>query len=76
MGADWLSALPWLAGAMGWVEVAMIAWMPIYLLLMQKRVYRQGWFMTLLKYGVLGTAYLVLVSFGAAISLLVSLVNV
>lgn len=76
MGADWVSALPWLSGAMGWVEVAMIAWMPVYLLLMQKRVYRQGWFMTLLKYGVLGTAYLVLVSFGAAISLLVSLVNV
>lgn len=76
MGADWVAALPWLAGAMGWMEVALIAWMPLYLLLMQKRVYRQGWIMTVLKYGVLGTCYLVLVSFGAAISLLVSLVNV
>ncbi|MBW8311875.1 MAG: DUF3667 domain-containing protein [Rhizobium sp.] len=76
MGADWVAALPWLAGAMGWLEVALIAWMPLYLLLMQKRVYRQGWFMTLLKYGVLGTCYIVLVSFGAVGSLLVSLVNV
>lgn len=76
MGADWAAALPWLAGAMGWVEVAMIAWMPLYLLVMQKRVYRQGWIMTVLKYGVLGTCYLVLVSFGAVASLAVSLVNV
>ena len=76
VGADWVAALPWLAGAMGWVEVAMIAWMPLYLLLMQKRVYRQGWIMTLLKYGVLGTCYLMLVSIGAGISLMVSLVNV
>lgn len=76
MGADWVAALPWLAGAMGWLEVALIVWMPLYLLLMQKRVYRQGWIMTLLKYGVLGTCYMVLVSFGAVASLAVSLVNV
>lgn len=74
--AGWTEALPWLSNPIGWLEIALIAWMPLYLLLMQKRVYRQGWFMTLLKYGVLGTCYLVLVSFGATISLLVSLVNV
>lgn len=74
--AGWTEALPWLSSPIGWLEIALIAWMPLYLLLMQKRVYRQGWFMTLLKYGVLGTCYLVLVSFGASISLLVSLVNV
>ncbi|KFN50801.1 hypothetical protein N790_04900 [Arenimonas malthae CC-JY-1] len=74
--AGWTEALPWLSNPLGWLEIALITWMPLYLLLMQKRVYRQGWFMTLLKYGVLGTCYLVLVSFGAGISLLVSLVNV
>jgi hypothetical protein len=42
---------------------------------MQKRVYRQGWIMTLLKYCVLGTCYLVLISFGATASLMASLVN-
>ena len=47
----------------------------LYLLLMQKRVYRQGWIMTLLKYCVLGTCYLVLISFGATFALLASLVN-
>jgi hypothetical protein len=49
--------------------------MPIYLLLMQKRVYRQGWIMTLIKYGVLGGCYMVLLSIGAGISLMISVVS-
>lgn len=73
--AAWSAALPWLSRPIGWMEVALIAWMPLYLLLMQKRVYGQGWVMTLLKYWVLGTAYLLLISIGASINLLVSLVN-
>ena len=71
----WTTTLPWLSAPLGWIEIAVIAWMPAYLLLMQKRVYGQGWVMTLLKYGVLGTCYFVLVSLGATLSLLVSLVN-
>ena len=59
---------------LGWIEAAVALWMPSYLLLMQKRVYGQGWLMTLLKYGVLGTCYLVLISIGAGINLAVSLV--
>lgn len=38
-------------------------WIPIYLLVMQKRVYRQGWIMTTLKYGIAGTCYVVLTAF-------------
>ena len=73
--AGWTAALPWLSVPLGWAEVALIVWLPLYLLLMQKRVYGQGWLMTVFKYGVLGTCYLVLVSLGATFSLLVSLVN-
>jgi hypothetical protein len=40
--------------------------MPLYLLLMQKRVNAQGWSMTLVKYSVVGTAYFLLLGFGAA----------
>jgi hypothetical protein len=40
---------------------------------MQKRVYRQGWFMTTLKYGVIGICYSVLISIGTMFALLVSL---
>ncbi len=71
----------WLApqgGALGTVlhllEAAIWIWMPLYLLLMQKRVYGQGWPMTLLKYTVLGWCYLVLLSFGAAFTAIAGLV--
>jgi hypothetical protein len=58
----------------GLVEALLFAWMPIYLLLMQKRVYRQGWILTLFKYCVLGFSYIVLLSFGAVFTVLASLV--
>jgi len=71
----------WLAPSQGLLqsllrlaEALLFAWMPIYLLLMQKRVYRQGWILTLLKYGVLGFSYIVLLSFGAVFTVLASLV--
>lgn len=60
--------------ALGWVEAGLFAWMPLYLLLMQKRVYRQGWPVTLLKYAALGICYMVLIAFGAAFTVLASLV--
>jgi len=63
-----------LHSALGWVEVALIVWMPLYLLIMQKRVYRQGWILTTLKYTLLGTAYTVLISIGITFTLLLSLV--
>ncbi len=76
-----MAAREWLAPAsgvlhwlLGLVEVVLFAWMPIYLLLMQKRVYGQGWTMTLVKYCVLGFSYTVLLSLGAAMTILASLV--
>lgn len=57
-----------------WVAFVLLAWMPIYLLLMQKRVYAQGWPMTLFKYGVLGTCYTVLLSFAIVASMGIGLV--
>ena len=74
--ATWTAGMAWLSQPLGWIEVALIVWMPIYLLLMQKRVYRQGWIMTTLKYCVLGSCYLVLISIGATFGLLASLVSI
>ena len=62
-----------LNSAFGWLEALMWGWMPVYLLLMQKRVYGQGWPMTLLKFMVLGFCYVVLLGFGAVFTLLSSL---
>lgn len=62
-----------LDNAAGWAMGLLIAWIPLYLLLMQKRVYGQGWIMTLLKFFMLGTVYSILLSvaigFAAAASL-------
>lgn len=63
-----------LATAFGWIEGLLILWMPVYLLLMQKRVYAQGWPMTLLKYFVLGTCYTILLSFAIVASMAIGLV--
>lgn len=65
---------PRLHGLFTFLQTLLWVWMPLYLLLMQKRVYGQGWTMTVLKYCVLGICYFVLLSLGAAFTLLASLV--
>ncbi|MGV8924032.1 MAG: DUF3667 domain-containing protein [Thermomonas sp.] len=63
-----------LATLLSWIEGLLLAWMPIYLLVMQKRVYAQGWPVTLLKYCVLGTCYTILLSFAIISSMAIGLV--
>lgn len=63
-----------LENLLGWGIGLLCAWIPVYLLLMQKRVYAQGWPMTLFKYSVLGIIYMVLLAFGIAAAAAASLV--
>jgi hypothetical protein len=63
----------WAAGALGWLEAALLLWMPTYLLLMQKRIYRQGWPMTVLKYLVVGYCYVFLLVFALLAALMLTL---
>ena len=58
----------------GWCMGLLVAWIPIYLLLMQKRVYAQGWPITLFKFGLLGTIYMILLGFGIVAAAAASLV--
>lgn len=71
---EWVGYASGFAGLLGVILAAVIIWMPLYLLLMQKRVYGQGWAMTLLKYFVLGNCYLVLLGFGASFAAMAALV--
>lgn len=72
---DWLAPDPgFLHSVFGWIEGLLIAWMPIYLLIMQKRVYAQGWPMTILKYCALGFCYSFLLGFAIAASMAIGLV--
>ena len=77
MAKEWAQgAAAWLVGPLNLLLFLMGWWLPIYLFLMQKRVYRQGWIMTTLKFGVIGTCYTILISFCAAAAFLVSLATV
>ena len=58
-----LPRLGWIETPLHWLRVAIGVWLPLYLLLMQKRVYRQSWLVTVLKYGFVGTCYSMLLIF-------------
>jgi hypothetical protein len=48
-------------------------WVPVYLLLMQRRVYREHWAITVLKYAVIGIAYQFLIGAAAVYTVLAGL---
>src|SRR5690606_1987266 len=54
---------------------AVLLWMPVYLLLMQKRVYRQAWWLTVLKYLVIGNIYFVMLTFATVLVFLARLTS-
>lgn len=49
-----------LQSMMDGAAVLSVAWVPVYLLIMQRRVYAQGWFLTVVKFLILGAIYLAL----------------
>ena len=65
----------WLQWPLGWVLFALWSWLPIYLFMMQKKVYRQGWFFTTVKYCAIGFCYTIMVSLGVAVAAVVSLAS-
>jgi hypothetical protein len=65
--AAWATPILLLLRAIVWT------WLPIYLFLMAKRVYKQGWFMTTFKFCLVGFCYIMLLSFGLAGAIVASL---
>lgn len=72
----------WLVPHAAWLNIplrvllwALWAWSLIYLLLMQKRVYRQGWFMTSVKYLFVGWCYAFLACFALAFAAVLGMMN-
>ena len=63
----------WLGVPIGLLEAAAWIWIFVYLFVMQKRVYRQGKFMTCVKYWCIGWCYTFLLAFGMAFAFLASL---
>ena len=72
--SGWIGAYAhWAALLLNAGIVALLVWMPLYLLLMQKRVYGQGWPMTLVKYAAIGLIYVNLLAIVAGLMFVVSL---
>ena len=63
----------WLVQPLGWLRAAAWVWLFVYLFWMQKRVYRQGWWMTSIKFCVIGYCYSIFLIFALAIAALISL---
>ena len=64
----------WITTAANMFNVAMLVWVPIYFLLSLKRVYQQGWTMTLGKYFVISLSYLILLALATSVVALMSFV--
>jgi hypothetical protein len=52
----------------------MLVWVPIYFLLSLKRVYQQGWTLTLAKYFVISLSYLILLALTTSVAAVMSFV--
>jgi len=73
--ATWTATWPLVPGLMGLLIFATSVWIPIYLLLAQKRIYGQSWPMTVFKYFWIGMSYLVLLGFGIMINMVWALAS-
>jgi len=60
--------------AVFWVNMAVFIWIPIYFLLSLKKVYQQGWGLTVAKYMVIGLSYLVLLTITTSVAAVLSFV--
>ena len=67
------TSAPGLEPVYGLARAAVWIWLIVYLFLMQKRVYRQGWIMTFIKYSVIGICYTIIISIGLVGAVLASL---
>jgi len=61
-GGSIVATHPGLANFAGQIAGVLYFWIPIYLFIMQKRVYKQGYFFTLVKFGIIGTIYSMMIA--------------
>jgi hypothetical protein len=75
----WMSGLatgvPLLGSLTSMLATASLAWIPLYLLLMQRRVYAQNWALTVFKFGTIGLIYTVMIGLALAAAAIISLVK-
>ncbi len=72
--STWFSKTAWITVPFGIMTTLLWIWMPIYLFLMQKRVYQQGWILSFIKYAVIGNFYMILLTMAIACTLVVKMI--
>jgi len=70
------AALPSFTGTIEFAIKALLVWIPVYLFIMQKRVYKQGYIFTFVKYSFIGTAYMMLIGFTGVIAFIWGLTDI
>ncbi|MEO7067753.1 MAG: DUF3667 domain-containing protein [Rhodanobacter sp.] len=76
MASTWLRPhAAWTGYAFGWLQALLLLWMPVYLLMMQKRIYRQSWPMTLLKFGCIGWCYVWLLTLALGVAAMLGIAH-
>jgi len=65
----------WTGEVLGWVQTLLILWIPMCLLIMQKRIYHQGWPMTVVKFWFIGWFYFWLLIFALTIAALLGMAH-
>ncbi|PKG81485.1 hypothetical protein CXF85_18640 [Colwellia sp. 75C3] len=60
---------PTIASFSGVVAGGLLVWIPIYLFLMQKRVYKQGKFFTFVKFSIIGILYILMIGVTAIVAM-------
>ena len=76
MTADRLNAMGVTIGgtAIEWLIVAMAVWIPLYLFISLRHVYRQNWFFTMIKFGMIGISYITLLGIVTSIVAVLSFI--
>lgn len=69
------AGVPALGSILSILTTVSMIWIPIYLLLMQRRVYAQNWVFTVFKFGVIGIVYTIMISLAVVAAAIISLVN-
>jgi Protein of unknown function (DUF3667) len=69
---DWIGPLAFWPTLYADLTALVWLWVPVYFLLTLKRIYRQGWRMTLFKFSVIAFVYLFLLALGFVLNLLLA----
>ena len=70
----WFDHSAWVTVPFGILSAVLWTWMPIYLFLMQKRVYQQGWIMTFVKFVIIGNLHFILLTMAITCTLIIKMI--